>query len=171
MVSRAVISIVDDSKKMQTLQIQALAGETLGDVERIQNFGFSSVPKNGAEALVVFVSGNRDHGVVVAVDDRLYRVKDLGEGQSVMYDAAGNKFLLSNDGNALLQASVKAMVSAPEVELGSATAKEKILNGETFQTTFNQHVHLAFGVPTTVVTVPSPPTDLSLAVKAAKLMS
>ena len=44
MVSRAVIKMVDDSLKMQGVQISLLAGEVAEKVERFQEYGFTSHP-------------------------------------------------------------------------------------------------------------------------------
>lgn len=98
MISRAVIESVDDSMKMQLVKLSILKGETKDGVERMQNFGFSSNPPAGSEALVVFVAGNREHGVVVAADDRTKRIKDLAEGESVFFNAAGDKIHIKADG-------------------------------------------------------------------------
>ncbi|STV64150.1 Mu-like prophage protein gp45 [Klebsiella pneumoniae] len=43
MVDRALVRIVTDSLGRQNLQVQSLADETNDDVERFQNYGFSSV--------------------------------------------------------------------------------------------------------------------------------
>lgn len=183
-VSRAVLDAVDDSKGIQVVKLSLLAGE-VKEVERMQNFGFTSVPPVDSEGVTVFVGGDREHGICLALDHREKRLKNLTVGQSALYDESGAKIWLKNDGSIDIQASndtkiqlknngtidlvtqSKVNVLAPMVDLGSGT-KEPVLNGQTFQTGYNTHVHTAFGVPTTPVTIPSPPTDLSLAVQAAK---
>ena len=62
MIGRAILSAISDAGKIQTAQAQLLADEVQDDVERIQEYGFASVPLPGAEGVVVFVGGNRDHG-------------------------------------------------------------------------------------------------------------
>lgn len=85
MLSRAVVRLVDDSLKLQGLQLQVLAGETLGNVERFQEYGITSIPHVGAEAVLGCINGNRSHGVVIAVDDRRYRLTDLLAGEVALY--------------------------------------------------------------------------------------
>ncbi len=85
MVARAVVRMVNDGLKMQGLQIGLLADEARDGVERMQEYGFTSHPHPGAEAVAVFVGGNRDHGIVVAVDDRRYRIKGLATGEVALY--------------------------------------------------------------------------------------
>lgn len=86
MVSRAIIKIVDDSFKAQSLQVTLFSDEVRDDVERFQEYGFTSVPVEGCEALFLAVNGDRDHGVVVATADREFRPKDLSPGDVALYD-------------------------------------------------------------------------------------
>ncbi len=91
MVARAILELVDDSKKLQSLQISVRKDELRDDVERFQQFGFSSVPEAGAEAIVLHVGGGSDHPVVIAVDDRRYRPLDLAEGETCLYTIEDGK--------------------------------------------------------------------------------
>jgi len=99
MVARAVIQLVNDDAKIQVLQIGILADETRDDVERLQNYGFTSVPLPGAEAVAIFVGGSRDHGFVVATDDRRHRLAGLKPGEVALYNHAGAVVLLREDGS------------------------------------------------------------------------
>lgn len=162
-IGRGVILAINDSKNMQLAQAIFLAGEVKDDMERFQNFGFTSTPISGAEALAVFLGGERDHGVIIAVDDRRFRVKSLGPGQTAIYDAFGSVIKLNSAG--------KVSVEANLVELGKGTL-EKVLNGETFQMWAATHTHNSSvpGAPTGPPIQPSIPLlHLSQAVKASKL--
>ncbi len=99
MVTRAIVKVVDDAKKFQALQVSMLADETRDEVERVQNYGFTSVPLEGAEAVAVCVGGSRDHAVVIAVDDRRYRLRNLESGAVAVYDATGSQILLKPNGD------------------------------------------------------------------------
>lgn len=96
--NRALLSLVDDTKSVQLLQIEILDGETKSGVERVQNYGFTSVPRAGGEVVAVFINGNRDQGLVVAVDDSRVRLKNLPEGASAMYHYSGHKIVMTDDG-------------------------------------------------------------------------
>ena len=98
MIARAVITAVNDAAKMQTVQISLLADEVKGGVERFQQYGFTGVPREGAEALALFLGGSRSHGIVIAVDDRRYRLKGLEKGEVALYDDLGQKVHLTRDG-------------------------------------------------------------------------
>lgn len=99
LVARAVVQLVNDETKLQLLQLGVLADETRSEVERMQNYGFTSVPLPGAECLVLFVGGRRDHGVVVAADDRRHRLKGLQPGEVAVYNNAGGQVVLRADGS------------------------------------------------------------------------
>ena len=98
MIGRAILSAISDAGKIQTAQAQLLADEVQDDVERIQEYGFASVPLPGAEGVVVFVGGNRDHGLLIATDDRRYRLVGLEAGEVALYDDLGQKVHLTRSG-------------------------------------------------------------------------
>lgn len=85
MVTRAVVTLVNDAAKMQTLQLSLLADETLDGAEHWQQYGFTAVPHAGAEALVVSVGGHRAHSVVIACGDRRYRLIGMQGGEVAIY--------------------------------------------------------------------------------------
>lgn len=99
LVGRAVIAAVKDGNGIQQVQVSVLAGESMDKVERFQNWGFTGNPPAGAEAVVVSIGGNRDNMVVVALDHRSKRKKNLAPGESAMYDDQGNFIHLKANGN------------------------------------------------------------------------
>lgn len=132
LVSRAVIRRVDDAKTVQTVQVGALAGETRDGIERFQEYGFTSVPLAGAEGVVLFVGGYRDHGLMVATDDRNARLTDLEPGEVAIYTDQGDKVVIERGGTIRVTASTKVVVAAPFVELTGNT--EAAVKGTTYRT-------------------------------------
>lgn len=108
--TRAILRLpADDRPERQTVQVEGLPGEILADAERWQQYGFTGVPPEGAEALVLAVGGNRDHPAVVAVEDRRYRPKGLKKGEVCLYtlwNGAGGAHRV------ILQEGRKALVEA-----------------------------------------------------------
>lgn len=99
MVTKALVELVDDETTMQSLQLSGLADVVRDKVERLQQYGFSSVPEPGAEAIVLHVGGNASNPVVIVVDDPRYRPTGLAEGESCMYTLAnGVRVLCKADG-------------------------------------------------------------------------
>ncbi len=108
MVGRAVLCAVNDDTKMQRLQVSLLEGELCDQVERLQQYGFTSHPHPGAECAVVFIGGNRDHGLVIAVDDKRYRLKSLKRGEVALYTDEGDKIHLKR--NRTIEIETKCLV-------------------------------------------------------------
>lgn len=114
MIGRAVIAAIADDAKAQALQLELLTDEVHDGVERFQGYGFTSHPHPGAEALVAFVGGTRSHGVVVQVEDRRYRLKNIAAGEVAIFDDLGQAVHLKRDGIAIAS-GLKVTVDAPEV--------------------------------------------------------
>lgn len=98
MVGRAILGAINDGGAVQTVQAHLMADEVQDDAERIQQYGYTSVPLPGAEAVLVFVGGNRDHGLVIATEDRRYRLVGLAAGEVAIYDDQGQKVHLTRTG-------------------------------------------------------------------------
>jgi len=122
MVARAIVRLVDDARQAQEVQIELLADESQDAVERFQNYGLTSVPHAGAEALVVFAGGLRSHGVVLAIEDRRYRLTGLQDGEVALFDDLGNVIKLGRDAIAVT-AVAKLTVDAPAIEVTCDTAE------------------------------------------------
>ncbi|QDH35858.1 phage baseplate assembly protein V [Porphyrobacter sp. YT40] len=114
MVARAIVRLVDDARQAQELQVELLADESQDAVERFQNYGLTSVPHAGAEALVVFAGGLRSHGVVLAVEDRRYRLTGLQDGEVALFDDLGNVIKLGRQ-RIDVTAVTELLVTAPKV--------------------------------------------------------
>lgn len=83
--ARAIISLIDDGTKLQSAQVKLLADEVRDLVERFQQYGCTSVPLPGAEGIYLSLNGSRDHGVLICVDDRRYRITGLQGGEVALY--------------------------------------------------------------------------------------
>ena len=94
---RAVVRLVYDDPKMQELQLAIFSGEVRDRVEHWQPYGLAYHPHPGAEALVLALGGNTDHGAVVCVGDRRYRITGLAQGEVALYDDQGQVIHLKRD--------------------------------------------------------------------------
>ena len=116
--ARGIVRAVGDASGLQTVRISLMEDEVKDGVERVQEYGFSSHPLPGADCVAIFIGGNRDHGVVIATDDRTHRPGGLQAGDVAIYDHRGNRVLLGSTGIEVT-APVKVTVTAPEVEIDS----------------------------------------------------
>lgn len=174
-VSRGIVRLVNDALKLQEVQIALLADETRDGVERFQNYGLTSVPLSGAEGVFLSVGGSRDHGIVIAIDDRRYRLKGLLPGEVALYDDQGQVIKLKR-GKAIeitgcdtltatcavsvtvtaplatIEASTKVQLTTPLLEVsGNITAGGNIADQGGAKTmaamrlVFNAHNHVEHG--------------------------
>ena len=180
---RCLLKLTDDSGGRQLVQVGGLAGETLGPLERFQQYGLSSSAPPGSEGVVVFLAGARSHGAVLVLEDRSARPRGLQPGEVAVYDDLGRVVVFARDGLRVdgasspvtLVSSVKVRIEAPLTELtgdltvqGNATVDGDVSDASgTAQTmaemraTFDEHTHQFGGVtpgPTYAPTaVPNPP--------------
>ena len=100
MIGRAVLTVVNDSTPLQTVQVEALPGEIIDGAERFQMYGFTSHPKPGADALVLSVGGIRQHPVIL-IDDRRRRMKEIWpKARSAIYGPEDDQYIkLKADGS------------------------------------------------------------------------
>lgn len=98
MVLRGMVSGVDDSGKVQTLQISGRSGSAKSFIEHMQAYGLSVHPKRGAEHVSLFFAGDTSHGVTLVVADRRYRLQGLAEGEVALHDDQGQKVHITRSG-------------------------------------------------------------------------
>lgn len=117
--ARGLVVLADSARKLQALQVRLLAGELKDGVEHLEPYGYTSCPLEGAEALALFLGGDRSHGVVVCVADRRYRLKGLKPGEVAIYTDEGDRIHLKR---------------GRVVEIETATLRVKASAGVHFET-------------------------------------
>ena len=131
MLARGTVVLANASTKMQSLQLTLLADETADNVEHFEPYGFTSRPRAGAEALAVFLDGDRSHGITVVVADRRYRLSGLEEGDVALHDDKGHSIVLGADG-ITITGNVKV--------IGTIQATEGISGGDGMTITGNVNI-------------------------------
>jgi phage baseplate assembly protein V len=94
MIARGVLEVVDDETKLQVIRASLHSGENRDRLERMGQYGLTSVPHDGAEALVVFPAADPSHGIVIACEDRRYRLTGLAKGEVALYTDEGDSIQL-----------------------------------------------------------------------------
>lgn len=97
-IGRAVLNAVYDDAPTQLVQVSMLSGEVRDKMERMAEYGFTSVPLSGAQGVAVFVGGDRGHGVVIATSDPRSRMKGLQPGEVAIYDDQGQSVHITRAG-------------------------------------------------------------------------
>jgi phage gp45-like len=98
MVGRGRVTTTDDTGNVQRMQVELGADEIIDGVPRLAQYGFQSVPPADADAVVVFIAGERSNGVVIATGDKTYRMRGLASGEVALSDDKGQTIYLSAAG-------------------------------------------------------------------------
>ena len=118
-VARGVLQMVNDGTKMQSVQVAVLDGELIDGAERAQNYGFSSNPLAGAEAIVVCVGADRSHPVIIVADDRGSRATGLQPGEVKVYTHEGDYIHLMNQNKMEFKTRHLKIMAEDDVEIAT----------------------------------------------------
>jgi hypothetical protein len=157
-----------------TAKLKDLSAFGSGDQFRLSYpYGMVGKPIQGVIAYLLNLQGKALAPIIIAHLDKKRPVPSAA-GEVIFYclNADGSevpcKITLGVDGVLKIQTTSKVQVLCDDVEIGNGTL-EKVLNGETFQTFFNAHVHEGnLGTPTSPPMTASGGTHLSTKVKAGK---
>jgi phage baseplate assembly protein V len=125
--ARAVLQLVDDTKKMQVVQVGV--PETRPDAEHFQPYGFFSVPLPGAEGVALFPGGDRGHPLVIVISDRRYRPTGSEPGTAGIHNQTGARVVVLADGS--IEARSSGGSAAPVATKADLTALKSAINGWT----------------------------------------
>lgn len=154
LIARGLVTAVKDGTDLQNLQITVLAGETSDDLERFQQYGFTSVPHDDGEAehLAAFLGGDRSKGVIFAVEDRRYRMKNLANGEVALYTDEGDYIHFKRGQIVKVKAGSKCQIDTPTAKVtgdlevdGSISAGGDVEDSTgsmaTMRSIYNEHTH------------------------------
>ncbi|NID15376.1 phage baseplate assembly protein V [Luteibacter yeojuensis] len=102
---RGRITVSDDTGPAQRLQVKLGPLEVRDTTPRLAEFGFSSRPPAGTDAVLLFLSGDRSNGVVIATGHQASRPRSLEEGETIVYDLFGKFIRLTKDGGIVIEAN------------------------------------------------------------------
>ena len=123
MIGRGRITTSNDSGSAQLLQLRLSALEVRDQTPRIAEFGFSSRPPVGSDAVLVFVGGDRTNGIVIATGHQASRPKGLEEGETIVYDFFGKSIKFTKAGGIVVEANGSAVTinNATTVTINAST--------------------------------------------------
>ncbi len=105
MVGRGTLSLTDDGRGTQRMQVALLDGETRDVADRVQQYGISSHPPAGSHVVVLNVGGQRDHPIIIGADDPAARPTGLAPGEVMLWAGHGQRVHLRQDGGGLITTS------------------------------------------------------------------
>ena len=97
MVGRGRKTTGNDSGNVQMLQVRLGENEIRDNTPRLAEFGFTSMPPDGSDMVVLCIGGDRSNAVIIATGHIETRMKNLQPGESALYDAVGKFIYLKHD--------------------------------------------------------------------------
>jgi len=110
LIGRGHITAVNDSGPVQKMQVKFSTLETHDNLPRLAEFGFSSNPPSGADAVVSFFGGDRSNGVVIATGHQQSRPVNLLPGESMLYSQDGKHVYLTADDGIVIDAQGQSVI-------------------------------------------------------------
>ena len=156
MVARALISAATDDEGGLRLELDLGAGEFRDDLELVQQFGVSSRPLPGSQAVTLFLGGSRDSGVVVATKGMGPEMSiSLKPGEVCLHTAEGDSIHLKNGrvvsittGTLEITATTAVRIDSPTLE-ATGEVSDSIGKLSALRQHYNTHTHIGnLGAPT-----------------------
>jgi phage baseplate assembly protein V len=119
LVARGVVSLVNDALKVRQVQVMVL-GDAV-NAQQFQEYGFTSVPLQGAEGVVASMSGVASHLILLATEDGRYRPNNLQPGQVALYTDEGDQIIFQRGRVIAITAGSALNVTAPQVTVAAST--------------------------------------------------
>lgn len=162
MVARALIAAATDEEGGIRLEVDLGSGEFRDDLEQVQQYGMSSRPKPGAQAVVLFLGGSRDSGVVVATKGMGPQMSiSLAPGEVALHTEEGDSIVLRN-GRVVeivtetlrIRASTAVQIDSPLVA-ATGEVSDAVGRLSALRTNYNAHTHIGnLGAPTGPTSTP-----------------
>lgn len=155
MLTKGVLSLINSATGRQTAQVTMMAEES-ASLPYVETYGFTSRPNPGAETVAAFFDGDKSHGIVIKIDDRRYRLKNLKSGEVAIYDDSDQSIVLTKSGIVISGGYKPIMITnAPEITFDTPQATftgnikangeiadqggQKSMSG--MRRTYNSHTH------------------------------
>lgn len=156
LIGRSILAAVKNTETTQKIQVTGLAGETITDTERFQEYGLETYPLADAEVLSTYLNGNRDAGIVVCVHDRRYRLTDLISGEVSLYTSEDqlsgrHRVHLKNGQIVEIKCLVSNVVAVNEIN-ETTTDKTETISNDKIETIGNNKSETVTGNKTNAIT-------------------
>ena len=96
--ARGLVKFVNDSGGIQRMQVRFSPLQTIDNLPRCAEYGFTSNPPEDSDAVVAFAGGDRSNGVVIATGNAKYRMTQLETGEVAIHDNIGQSVYLTGSG-------------------------------------------------------------------------
>lgn len=164
---------LSDDGVIQTLQYRTPL-DVRSETPRMAEYGFSSAPPVGSDAVIVSLGGDRSSQVIIATNHKSYRHTGLQAGETVIYNQTGQYVKLTADGieveanaqavtvsnatTVTINATDGVVMNTPTLKVSGDIIDNSGSNSSTLKQlrdAYNDHTHSVTGVETGSGTVTS----------------
>jgi phage gp45-like len=137
-IGRGRVTTGNDAGNVQLLQVKLGADEIRDNTPRLAEFGFTSMPPAGSDAVVVFIGGDRSNGAIIATGHQASRLKGLKPGEVAIFDDQGQSVFLTRAGIVINCAGLPMTINGNVTVNGKLTATTDVVGAGT---SLHTHVH------------------------------
>ncbi len=149
------VTLTDDSKGNQIIQTQ-LGPEQVLEVRKMGHYGIAYCPPDGSDALVLFLGGNRQNGIVIGTENQAARIKNLKPGEAALYDNQGQAVYLTRGGIVIEGAGLPVTINGDLTVTGQVSDLRGTLDA--LREAYDTHTHQVPGAAagnTVLTTLPA----------------
>ena len=126
--AQGLLRRTDNAGRVQTVQLDLLAGETKDGLMRLETYGLTGHVPLGAVALVAFPGGDRSMGHVVAMMHPEHRPRGLPAGDLALYRAGDDP--QADAATAVHRLTFTTLDGKPAILVRVGSTKLDLLDGE-----------------------------------------
>ncbi len=115
-IRRGTVVSVDDTGPVQMVTVQTGPG-AFHTAEVHQGFGHASVPPADGCTALLFCVGGDPANMIAFIANPATRFGGQAQGESVLYDGAGNRVAISSGGTIQILAATTVEIKAPDVTI------------------------------------------------------
>jgi phage baseplate assembly protein V len=113
---RARLGRLNMAARVQLATVDGLADEPLPDLELMQQFGFTSTPPDGTQAVVIPLGGRTSASVIIATEHAQHRLVLNDRGEAAIYAQGGTWVHVKLDGEVHVKASTRVLIDSALTE-------------------------------------------------------
>ncbi len=95
---RGRVATANDGGPVQLVQVQINELETIDNLSRLAEFGFTSMLPRDSDVAIAFIGGDRSNGVIVASNHQPSRPTGLLPGETMLYSQDGKYVYMTASG-------------------------------------------------------------------------
>lgn len=161
MVRRGKITLVNDAGVIQKVQLPPSGLETRDNLDRMCEYGLTSNPPEGSDALIVNIGGDPSNGAVVGTNHQHTRPTGLQPGEVMLYNglvslqvylaqsgivvnAGGLPVTVNNATTVTINASAEVVMDTPLLKVSGDIIDNFATNNDSMagmRTKYNMHKH------------------------------